>query len=148
MIMNVVADYISCSQKNTAGLPQHGFFLESYLYSQNVDFNFLSLTTNWAQDSFLINAMKYKVYKWWCCVALKTKSKRWCDFQLTWMLTLAIPACTMLWGSLSSPQGESQGHPCEEKLSTSSANSQQQLPIMTDGLQTSLQNDSAPIFEF
>ena len=52
----------------------HVFFLESYLYSrQNVDFNFPSL---WPQiglrDSFLINAMKYKLYKWWCCVALKT----------------------------------------------------------------------------
>ena len=110
----------------------HVFFLESYLYSrQNVDFNFLSL---WPQiglrDSFLINAMKYKVYKWWCCVAFKTKSKRWCIFSLTLECSPLQPSHHAVREPKQSTRRVLTGTPMwRETKHPPSANSQQQLPI-------------------
>ena len=133
MIMNVVADYISCPQKNTAVFLPLCVFLESYLYScQNVEVNFPSL---WPQiglsDSFLINAMKYKVYKWWCCVTLKTKSKRWCNFSLTLECSPLQPSHHAVREPKQSTRRVHMGTPMwRETEHPPSANSQRQLPII------------------
>lgn len=131
MIMNVVADYISCPLKNTA------VFCPPFVFSRVLPLlvKMLSLISLlWPQiglsDSFLTNAMKHKMYKWWCCVTLKTKPKRWCNFRLTLEWSPWQPSHHALREPKQPTRRVHMGTPMWiETEPPSSANSQHQLPI-------------------
>lgn len=110
MIMNIVANGIPLKKTTAIFLIPH-VFLEPCLSShQKVEFNFPSLWP-WIRlsDFLLTNAVGYSVYKR-CCVTLRTRSKRWCNFTLTLeMLILGTqpPCCEGAQAAhMESPRGE------------------------------------------